>query len=279
MATPCCFLYLLGPATDPVANVYHDHSYTRTSEPPDHPLPRHTVVLPPGSENIVQLLVKEEMETFKQEMTLSPDEIKEVERNTRAQSDNLLWFEKRRYRITASVCGKILQRPTRATTREILYPKPFVFLPAPILWGRKHEKAARKKYADVKTAEVGIVVRTKDCGLYVHPYHGWLAATPDAAVHFDSNAEPDGILEVKFPYTERENHPLQSCTNPNFYATLCTGNLKLKREHNYYHQVQLQLAVTTFKWCDFCVYTTKGIAIECIYPDLAWQQLNIPKLL
>ena len=72
MATPCCFLYLLGPATDPVANVYHNHSYTRTSEPPDHPLPRHTVVLPPGSENIVQLLVKEEMERFKQEMTLSP---------------------------------------------------------------------------------------------------------------------------------------------------------------------------------------------------------------
>ena len=226
-----CFLHLLGPATDPVACVCHDHSYARTSEPPAHPLPRHTVVLPLDSDNIIQLPVKEKMERFKQEMTLSPHEIKEVERNTRAQSDSPMWFEKRRYRITASACGKILQRPTRATAREILYPKPFVFLPAPILWGRQHEKAARKKYEEVKTAEVGRVVETKDCGLYVHPYHGWLAATPDATVH--SNAEPDGILEVKCPYTERENHPLQSCTNPNFYGTLCNGNFKLKREHNY----------------------------------------------
>ena len=188
MATPCCFLHLLGPATDPVASVYHDHSYTQTCEPPDHLLPWHTVVLPTGSDNIVQLPVKEEMERFKQETTLSPDEIKEVERNT--QSDNVLWFEKRRYRITASVCGKILQRPTRATAHEILYPKPFMFYLHQILCGMKHEKSACKKYKKVKTVEVGRFVCTKDCGLYVHPYHGWLAATPDATVHFDTNAEP-----------------------------------------------------------------------------------------
>ena len=110
MATPCCFLHLLGPAS------VHDHSYTRTSEPPDHPLPRHTVVLPSSSENIIKLPVKEEMERFEQEISLSSDEIKEVERNT--QSDNP---------ITASVCGKILQRPTRTTAHEILYPNYLCF--------------------------------------------------------------------------------------------------------------------------------------------------------
>ena len=25
------------------------------------------------------------------------------------------------------------------------------------------------------------------------------------------------------------------------------------------------------KWCDFCVYTTCGIAIEMIYPDPLWE--------
>ena len=95
MATPFCFLHLSGPTTDLVASVCQLN--TRTSEPPDHPLPRHTVVLPSSSENIiVQLPIKEEMERFKQEMTLSPDEVKEVERNTQAQSDNPIWFEKRR---------------------------------------------------------------------------------------------------------------------------------------------------------------------------------------
>ena len=82
MATTC-FLHLLGPATDPVACVCYGHLYTQTSEPPAHPLPRHTVVLPLDSDNITQLPVKEEMERFKQEMTLSPDKIKEVESTDR----------------------------------------------------------------------------------------------------------------------------------------------------------------------------------------------------
>ena len=69
---------------------------THTSESPDHPLPWHTVVLPSGSENIVQLPEKEEIERFKQETTLSLDEI-QGHRVTIP-----LWFEKRKHRITAS---------------------------------------------------------------------------------------------------------------------------------------------------------------------------------
>ena len=56
------------------------------------------------------------------------------------------------------------------------------------------------------------------------------------------------------------------------------GTISLKRDHEYYHQVQLQLYITSANWCDFCVYTTKGIAIESIYPDMGWQVRNLPKL-
>ena len=56
------------------------------------------------------------------------------------------------------------------------------------------------------------------------------------------------------------------------------GTISLKRNHAYYDQVQLQLYVTSANWCDFCVYTTKGIAIESIYPDIEWKVRNLPKL-
>ena len=47
-----------------------------------------------------------------------------------------------------------------------------------------------------------------------------------------------------------------------------------------YHQVQLQLYVTRFmtKWCDFYVYSSKGIVVERIFPDKHWQEECIPKL-
>ena len=49
--------------------------------------------------------------------------------------------------------------------------------------------------------------------------------------------------------------------------------ISLKRDHN---QV-LQLYVISANWCDFYVYTTKGIAIESIYPDMEWKVRNLPK--
>ena len=55
-------------------------------------------------------------------------------------------------------------------------------------------------------------------------------------------------------------------------------NLKLARNHQYYHQVQLQLYTSGASWCNFCVYTTKNIAIEQIYLDELWQQTEIPNL-
>ena len=54
--------------------------------------------------------------------------------------------------------------------------------------------------------------------------------------------------------------------------------LKLAQNHQYYHQVQFQLYTLGASWCDFCVYTTKGIAIERIYLDELWQQIRIPNL-
>ena len=72
----------------------------------------------------------------------------------------------------------------------------------------------------------------------------------------------------------------EACKDTSFYYFLNGTNLRLKEDHHYYHQVQLQLHVCGSEcfWCDFCVYTNKDIAVERIIPDLQWQQQKLPQL-
>lgn len=54
----------------------------------------------------------------------------------------------------------------------------------------------------------------------------------------------------------------------------------LNRNHSYYHQVQLQLYVSEYRseFCDFFIYTLKGVLVERILPDKPWQENIAPKL-
>ena len=64
------------------------------------------------------------------------------------------------------------------------------------------------------------------------------------------------------------------CKDENFYFHVLKGNLQLDKNHPYYHQLQLQLYVTSdrAKWCDFCVFTSKGVCVQRIYPDEFWEE-------
>ena len=43
--------------------------------------------------------------------------------------------------------------------------------------------------------------------------------------------------------------------------------LKLKKTQAYYTQVQMQMAITGRKWCDFFAYSKLSHVIDCIYYD------------
>ena len=48
----------------------------------------------------------------------------------------------------------------------------------------------------------------------------------------------------------------------------------LKKKHKHYYQIQGQMAITGTKWCDFIVYTFKGLHIERIYfDDVFWSDV------
>ena len=66
---------------------------------------------------------------------------------------------------------------------------------------------------------------------------------PDGQVYDPSSNNPNGLLEIKCPYTKRALTPQEACEDPSFYCTIENDKLKLKHEHPYY-QVQQQIYVS-----------------------------------
>ena len=90
----------------------------------------------------------------------------------------------------------------------------------------------------------------------------WPAASPDGLV-LSGSGELLGLIEIKCPYATKDMTPLQAASGlPSFPCTVIDGRISLKRDHNYYYQVQGQLAITNASWCDYCVYTPRGLCTE-----------------
>ena len=223
--------------------------------------------------------LKETVSAFKESLKVSADKLREIERNTREQRQSPLWFEVRRYRITASRFGEILRRksetPPDSLVLSILQPRSFSS--AATNWGIQSEPLAIQAYLSHQRQLGRDSLIVGPCGFLVSETHPFLGATPDGTVYDPSNSEqPFGFVEVKCPYTQRERTPLEACSSPGF---CCDAQLHLRRNHLYYAQVQGQMAVGQRPWCDFVVYTAKGINVERIQFDQGyWQNTLLPKL-
>ena len=95
-----------------------------------------------------------------------------------------------------------------------------------------------------------------------------------------SSVPSNGLLEIKCPYSMAEKDPEDMCKDDNFYCRIINSSLQLDKNHQYYHQVQLKLYVASdkAKWCDFCVFTLKGVCVQHICVDDAWQEQVCPQL-
>ena len=81
-----------------------------------------------------------------------------------------------------------------------------------------------------------------------------LAWSPDGNVTIGDN---HGLVEFKCSYSASEFTPAEAVQQlkSKFACKLNSenGSLQLKRSHNYYYQVQGQLAITGHPWCDFVI--------------------------
>ena len=146
-----------------------------------------------------------------------------------------------------------------------MYPRHFERPPISIQWGKDNEHRASQEYLKYAKSHGKKNLSIRKCGFLIHPVMGWLGASPDARVTDLYSDLPEGIAEFKCPFSKKDLTLIEACEDPSFYCHYEDG-FYLKRNYPYYHQVQLQLFVgmDKYSWCDFVVYTTKGIAAERI---------------
>ena len=99
-----------------------------------------------------------------------------------------------------------------------------------------------------------------------------------------ADKEVFGIAEIKCPYKYCNVSPKGAATNSDFCAKRVDKNsemmVQLKRNHDYFCQIQGQLAITGHKWCDFVLFTNRAIAVERIQPDPKfWTADLLPKVM
>ena len=102
-----------------------------------------------------------------------------------------------------------------------------------------------------------------------------LAATPDRKVIDFGCSQPFRILEVKCPSTKSYVTALNACASPKFCCEHEGEQRRLKTNHECYAQVQGQLGITGASWCDFVVYTFKGMSIQRItFDQQFWDNIS-----
>lgn len=189
------------------------------------------------------------------------DKVNEIERKTRGQSNCQEWKDERKFRFTASnfglICGR--KRNHETLVKNLLNPKHFTSRYTN--HGLKYEPIALEQYQKYMMS-IRRPVQVFKSGLVISSDFPYLGASPDGKVVDPGCSNPFGLSEVKCPETKYLVTPLDACSDSNFFLEEVNGMPKLKRTHKYYTQVQGLMGVTGARWCDFVVYTSKGMSIE-----------------
>jgi hypothetical protein len=129
-----------------------------------------------------------------------------------------------------------------------------------ITYGVQHEKDG----IDYLRKSKGITVEAT--GLHLAKC-GYLGGSPDGLVGVNK------LIEVKCPFSLREKSFEDALKHPNccLYRN-GTGDLELKRAHNYYHQVQGCLHLTGRESCHFVYWTQLWQANVEVKRDMQWEQ-------
>ena len=164
------------------------------------------------------------------------------------------WYEARRGRITASMVGAILgdspwTSPNGALRDMVADMNGGNQKDGPAMrYGREHEDEAAAVYAFL----YGEGQEISETGFWADEWEGVpVGASPDRLVG------EEGLVEIKCPYSLREDE------SPEFKS--------IHDQPHYWHQVQMQLAITGRKWCDFFQWTRQSHRCERVYPDPDWQ--------
>jgi len=209
----------------------------------------------------------ERVKKFKSTLTVTPERIRQIE-ETIDQDQSSLWYAVRRYRLTASMFGRIYQMRSSTVPdsfiKQLLISNQELSTPA-VHWGKCKEPVALQRYIDLQLTSGHNGLVAVKAGFVISEDFPFLGATPDACVHDPSRTDQYGLVEIKCPYKYRDVLPEQAALQSDFCSYIMVKErkniLQLRRNHIYYSQVQGQMAITKRNWCDFVILYTQPKAL------------------
>lgn len=208
---------------------------------------------------------RQKCENFLRDFTVSQNQTTNLELITRSQAESALWKRQREGRITATIAHDIKTRRDSTSSKALLlkvmkYNDTDLSKVEAISFGNKYEKVAKELYMQHMLYKHEDF-KLRDCGLVIDKAFPLFAATPDGVRSCACHG--DGLVEVKCCYKHKDlavrDIPAQ---DSGFYLEKDT--LTLREGHRYYTQVQFQMYVLEKTYCDFVVYTNKGIHVQTV---------------
>ena len=117
-------------------------------------------------------------------------------------------------------------------------------------------------HIDVMKFKLKHNVSVGETGIVIYPLLYWLAASPDGLITGESCTPIFGLTEIKCRFFKRNLHPQDMLKDKYFYVELRDGMPHLEEHSNgYYSQIQMAMGLSQLKFCDFIVYSFKGMII------------------
>ena len=106
----------------------------------------------------------------------------------------------------------------------------------------------------------------QDSGLQINPSFPHLGASPDGIVQCECCG--NGVLEIKCPYNARE-HSISDAVLEGIidFLDITPHGIVLKQSHQYYYQIQAQIAICEASYADLVVWTTQDCLVTRIIPS------------
>ncbi|XP_057297429.1 uncharacterized protein LOC130629386 [Hydractinia symbiolongicarpus] len=224
-------------------------------------------------------------ENFTSHLKISPAQQLLVQELTSNQSKDVSWFEYRRDRVTASkfkdCCIKvdnnfdiINPKKTRTLISKVCGYYDSKYQSKACRWGINNEPVARKIYEkNMKKSHRHFKVM--EPGFFIDMAYPFIGASPDGLV--SCSCHDPGLLEIKCPWTHRGLNIPEYASKKDSCLEIVGVDIKLKRKHTYFYQMQCQMHATGRNWCDFFLCTTKDSFVERIMFDKEFYDMAVRK--
>lgn len=230
--------------------------------------------------NLTAEEVQRECQEILKDFKVSKIQASNLEKMTRGQAQSILWKRQRVGRITASFVHDIKTlkddtNPARCIKKVMKTDERDLSNLEHVSYGLKNEKKARNLYASIVCKEHQNFV-LEDCGLVIDTTFPVFAASPDGVR--SCLCHGDGLIEVKCCSVHR-NLFVHEIPDIDKDFCLAPKTLKLKQSHRYFSQIQFQMYVCQKEFCDFVMFTDKGIFYQTVYYDPSFVRQMIDKCL